>query len=339
MTLGEISLKTNIKRMSTLSLIALVTTILLAAISQSVLLASAQTDVATVIIQPSTGGTTDPASGTYTYANGTQFTFTATPDAGYVFQYWVITGNYTPGHTAQSPSYLIDPDTGQIISAFPRPQVSGIDSLITDVNPLNVSHGYGYTYSYQAVFAPISSATPTPTPTGANANLTATVIIEASVGGTTNPAPGTYEYANGTQFSISATPNAGFTFLYWVISGNFTPGHNAAQASFVLSENGSFVQFPRPDLNGTDALTLTTNPADISHGYGYTYAYQAVFIPTPAATSSPTPTQTAAPTASPSPTPTSAPSGGLGTIYIVAIVVVVIIIIVAIAAVAMRRRK
>ena len=328
------------------SLILLIATMLFIILSQAIIVANAQGDEAVVIIQPSIGGTTDPASGTTTYANGTNFVLTATPDAGYTFQYWAISGNYTPGHITQQPTIIIDPDTGEIIGQVPRVGSTDIDSLTTTVNPLNVSHGYGYTYVYQAVFAPTTEPTPSPI-NGTISNDTAIVIMEPSIGGTTNPSAGTYAYANGTNFVLTATPDAGYTFQYWIVNGNVTPGHiTTGKVSVIYDENGNIIaEIPRQSTEpGTiDSLTFTANPANVSHGYGYTYSYSAVFAPIPVAT--PSPSTTVAPTASPtaaptaSPTPTPASSSGFPTIYVVAIVVVIIIIIVTFAAVMMRRKK
>ena len=44
----------------------------------------------TIIAGP--GGTTDPPPGTYTYENGSVVLATAIPDAGYVFDYWILDG-------------------------------------------------------------------------------------------------------------------------------------------------------------------------------------------------------------------------------------------------------
>jgi hypothetical protein len=318
---------------------------LLAVFCQSIIVANAQSDVATVIIQPSTGGTTDPAPGTYTYANGTNIVLTATPDAGYAFHYWIVSGNATPGHAPGIPNYIIDPDTGDVVGTIPRvPVPTDIDSLVFTTNPANITCGYGYTFQYQAVFTP---ANPTTTPT----NNTAVVIILPSLYGTTSPAPGTYTYDLGSNITLMATPSSGYAFHYWVVSGNVTPSHEPGQPNYIIDpDTGEIIgSIPRPPIpTGIDSLVFTTNPANITCGYGYTFQYQAVFTPavsaspSPSPTASPTPSATASPTPVVTATPTATPestSGGLSMEVIVAIVVVVIIIIVVIAAVMMRRKK
>jgi len=169
--------------MTTVSL-TLLATMLLAVFCQSIIVANAQSDVATVIIQPSTGGTTDPAPGTYTYANGTNIVLTATPDAGYAFHYWIVSGNATPGHAPGIPNYIIDPDTGDVVGTIPRvPVPTGIDSLVFTTNPANITCGYGYTFQYQAVFTPAVSASPSPSPTASptpSATASPTPVVTAT---------------------------------------------------------------------------------------------------------------------------------------------------------------
>jgi hypothetical protein len=101
----------------------------------------------------------------------------------------------------------------------------------------------------------------------AKAQSSITIDVIASVGGTTNPGPGEYTYTQGVNGSavLTATPDAGWEFAYWVYSG-FNPGHG------LLS----------PDENNQ----VSDNPFDVTHNYnteGYVYTYQAVFVPTAAA--------------------------------------------------------
>jgi hypothetical protein len=332
-----------IRKKTTIYLTLLAATLLLAVMSQNAFVANAQTDVANVIIQPAIGGTTNPAAGNYTYPNGTNIIITATPNAGYKFSYWVVSGDLTPGHEGIPDYYYVQNDTG----TYPIvPTFTGLDSLVFSDNPANVTCGYGYTFSYQPVFELVdASALPD----------VAVVVVEPAVGGSislttaegnTTTEPGRYAFPNGTSIKLSATAASGYTFKYWVASGNFTPGHTEAQVTYITDpETGQIIGgFPRPQVTAIDTLTFTTNPVNITCGAGFTFTYQPVFEP--AAAPSPSPTQSASPTATPAPTtpaPTPSPSpaqaGGLPTEWIIAIVVVVIIIIAAIAAVMMRRKK
>ena len=322
----------NLKRATATSMILL--TIVVALAIQGLNVATAQDDIATYIMATSPGGTTTPAPGTTNTApNGTNIVITATPDAGYVFLYWVASGNLTPGHSEGGQTFIIDPDTGEVLIGIPKPPTpTGIDSLAFTANPANITCGYGYTYTYQAIFAPAGGVTPSPSP-GTTGD--AIVVILSSTGGTTTPVPGSYAYPAGHNITLQATPSAGYDFAYWVVSGNATSGHTEPTPTYIIDpDTGEIIGYiPKPPVaTGIDALTFTENPATITCGYGYTFQYSAVFMPVSATTAPPT---TAPPTLSPSPTP--APTDW--TVPIIAVVVIVIIIIIILAAVLMRRKK
>lgn len=84
---------------------------------------------ATVNVLTSTGGITDPSAGTYSFANLTTVTLTATPSSGYSFQNWYIVSSFAGNY-----SY-------------------------TD-NPHSLSVAGGASYSVQALFVPTSTPPP-----------------------------------------------------------------------------------------------------------------------------------------------------------------------------------
>jgi hypothetical protein len=200
-------------------------------------------EAAIVVIAASAGGTTDPEPGTYKYAFAATITLEAMPNSGYRFLYWSISGSYTPGHNQPPINYPVnfeeDPDW---VPDFPPLSEANEDSLTLSQNPLQIVCGYGYTYVYQPVFVPTTTQTPT--------TNVAVVNVLDSVGGSTNPTPGTYTYMEGSTIDLQATPDSGYTFLYWVAVGE--DGH---------------------------PTTLVDNPANIECGYGYTYSYQPMFAP------------------------------------------------------------
>jgi hypothetical protein len=340
-------LNLNMKKTTAITLILLTATLMLASF------ASAQTsNQAIVTILPSTGGSTSPAPGTYNYDNGTTIVLTATPSNGFEFKYWVVSGEFTPGHTSGAANFVTDPNTGEIIQ-LPRPiATGGIDSIVFTANPANITCGYGYTFSYQAVFAPVTGGTPAPSPSPQTSPPTSNdqiINILPSVGGTTSPAAGTHTYTNGQAATLQATANSGFSFHYWIVTGSYTPGHQA-QPQFIPGVTEQVPSVPQNlYLPTQDSLVFSVNPVTITCGYGYTYTYQAVFTPvgdthgnviptaTPPPTAAPTPV-----TATPTPVVTATPVPAAGTDYtwaIVAAVVVIIIIIIVVAAVMMRRKK
>jgi hypothetical protein len=205
-------------------------------------------ETAIVAVIASTGGTSDPAPGTYTYNYGDTITLKATADSGFKFLYWIICGTYTPGHNIPPINYpenaASDPNWAP---TFPSQSTVAQDNLVTSTNPLSIICGYGYTFAYQPVFAPT-------TPTSANEGNDAVVVVLDAIGGSTNPSPGTYRYIDGSTISLAATPDDGYDFVYWVAVGE--DGH---------------------------PTTIDANPTNINCGYGYTYSYQAMFAPSGAA--------------------------------------------------------
>jgi hypothetical protein len=168
------------KKSKVISFALLATLLMIAAQSAAV---NAQSQ-GSIHMLSSIGGTTDPAPGTTSYNDGTTVTLTATPDSGYVFQYWVI--STTAG--------------------------SSIDSA----NPTTLPAIAGVTYDVQPVFQPVQ------VPSGGTlpVNLTdaAIVVILSSSGGTTSPPAGTYALANATSLTLTAKPDQGWTFDHWVIA-------------------------------------------------------------------------------------------------------------------------
>ena len=217
---------------------------------------AAPLETAIVVVAASVGGTTNLAPGAYTANYGDTITLQATASTGYRFLYWSIKGSYTPGHNQPPINYPANVDpTGQEdpddvwVPSFPVASQVGSDSLITSTNPYTVICGYGYTYVYQPVFTPTTPAT---------ATTDAIVMVLDSLGGNTNPTPGTYYYSNGTTINLQATPDSGYSFQYWVAVDK--DGHPTA---------------------------ISDNPTNINCGYGYTYSYQPMFAPS-GATESPT---------------------------------------------------
>lgn len=53
------------------------------------------------------------------------------------------------------------------------------------------------------------------------------LTINPAVGGTTTPPPGNYSYSYATNVTVTAIPDSGYVFDYWIgSSGNFMGGAN-----------------------------------------------------------------------------------------------------------------
>jgi hypothetical protein len=294
---------------------ALLALVLLASMTLLITTVSAQNQ-AVVVIPSSAGGTTSPGPGTYTYNEGETITLTATPDEGFEFAYWVASGSYTPGHEdGVLNEVLIGEETGDPEVTFPRfPAPTGLDALVFTINPLNILCGYGYTYKYQAVFTPVTFTVTPPTPlspdelsyTPGVPAITYDTIVElvSSTGGTTNPSPGKYAFVDLQQITMTAVPNQNFEFQYWVVKGDYLPGHDGGAE--------------------LDSLTFTDNPLTITCGDGYLYSYQPVFTPV----SSPPPTSEPPTTPPPSEEGLIHPPFGLSAEAIIALIAILAIVVV-----------
>jgi hypothetical protein len=160
---------------------------------------NAQTQ-ATVVVLTSIGGTTDPAAGTYNYADGTSVTFTATALTGFVFQEWIVSTDQ--GSNTATDATITIPVTG------------------------------GVTYTFQPIFAPIQ-VPPNGNPI-VDYSTAAIVVVLTSSGGTTSPLPGTYAINDASQLELTATAAEGWKFDHWAITGYPIQG---AHGSFPFTPN------------------------------------------------------------------------------------------------------
>ncbi len=104
-----------------------------------------QTGSATVNILTSVGGTTTPAAGTLTYNIGTIVNFTANPDNGFRFLYWIV--------SASVPNAFSD-----------NPLAYNVATNSCTIQPLFVPNSSNI-ISSTATTTPAPSTTPAPTPT------------------------------------------------------------------------------------------------------------------------------------------------------------------------------
>ena len=252
--------------------LTLLTSLLLLSTSSALIAVKAQGD-ATVVVLDAIGGTVDP-SGTNTYADGTVVTFTATPaDELTVFINWIV--------------------------------VTDAGSYTIDTNPGTITVAGGVTYVVQAYFQ-IAQRVPG-RPVSTDLTNAAIVSVLVSGGGTTTPAPGRYVLGNVETLMLTATPNSGWKFSHWIISGA-TTDHGGAPVN----------------------LVPTDNPYNVNHGYGYEYNYQAVF--TPVGSTVPPPTDG---------TSDGGAAGGMSneTWIIIGLVVVIVVLLIALGVVASKRKK
>jgi hypothetical protein len=84
-------------------------------------------------IETTTGGTTDPAPGTYTYAAGTQVQVTAIPSNGYVFDHWELNGT----NVGTTTTYTVTMNANYVLKAFfktaPTPPTVSISPMTASI--------------------------------------------------------------------------------------------------------------------------------------------------------------------------------------------------------------
>ena len=155
------------------------------------------TDTVTCIyaVNDATMGTTNPAPGTYTYYTGQVLHCVAVPNEGYHLAGWMV--NVTVGDET-----LLD-----TVLNLPFEDFFGLFGGWTVEQGEN-----GYVWSITAIFeggeAPYVPAD----------SVAITYAVNNADWGTINPAPGTYYYAVGDVFSVSATPAEGHELVGWVYS-------------------------------------------------------------------------------------------------------------------------
>ncbi|MEM2779752.1 MAG: PKD domain-containing protein [Candidatus Bathyarchaeia archaeon] len=127
----------------------------------------------------------------------------------------------------------------------------------------------GYTFQYWDVDGTSQGSGVNPitvvmnAPHTATAHYTPTVItyrlkIEATAGGTTNPAPGTYTYAAGTQVQVTAIPSGGYVFDHWELNGT----NVGTATTYTVTMNDNYVL--KAFFKQVPPLTVSISPMSAS---------------------------------------------------------------------------
>ena len=165
-----------------------------------------------------------------------------------VKSHWNLSISSNPGGTTVPVpgEYSYSPGTDASVEAFPNS---------------------GYTFGSWIGDVPAGHETDNPVtiPMDVNKSITADfnmipgnygLTINPALGGTTIPEPGDYAYAPGTEVLITASPDAGNSFLYW--SGDVTSGHeNDNPLSITMDANKSLTpHFSFPSKSWTLMIYL-----------------------------------------------------------------------------------
>ena len=142
----------------------------------------------TLAVNDPTMGTTNPAPGTYYYAEGDLLTVTAVPADGYQLLDWMMTLNYM----GQTMSYSLETN----------------DLTISDTITADFLE---YDLTLTAIFG-TDSIDP-------NADsMLVNIAVNDPTMGTTNPAPGAHYFHVGEQASVVAIPNTGYHLEGWTVN-------------------------------------------------------------------------------------------------------------------------
>ncbi|MBO7489256.1 MAG: hypothetical protein J6T88_03160 [Bacteroidales bacterium] len=140
----------------------------------------------TVAINNPAWGTTTPAPGTYTFAENQEVHFLATPNDGYFVMGWELRATYM----------------GMNI----RDTMFGDNEFYTDFFEIGDASNIVLT----ALFTDDS--------TFDHSRVFITFAVNDPAMGTTDPAPGTYVFSDGEEYTVTAIPNDGYHLLGWTMT-------------------------------------------------------------------------------------------------------------------------
>jgi hypothetical protein len=232
------------------------------------------------------GGTTNPSPGISSHNEDTQVDVTAIADNGYRFDGW--TGDVPAGHENDNPvSITMDSDksvTANFIKQYTLTIASGTGGT-TDPSPGDYIYDEGTQVDVTAIADngyrfdgwtgdvpsgheddnPVSVTMDSDKSITANFIKQYTLTIAATAGGTTDPVPGDYTYDEGTQVTVTATPEANYRFGSW--SGDAS-GTGSTVTITMDSDKSLTANFIRQyTLTIASTSGGTTNPTPGSYTY------------------------------------------------------------------------
>lgn len=226
---------------------------------------TAQTVTIATSSSPSTGGST---SGANTYTNGASVTVSATPNAGFAFVNWTESGS----SVSSSPSYTFTATANRalvanfvqtfVIATSPSPADGGSTSgANTYTNGANVTvtatPNVGFAFvNWTENGTPVSPSASYTFIATANRTLVANFVKSSDITIAASAFPanggsitGAGTYASGTMVTLTAKPNAGFTFVNWTEKG--TSVSTSAGYAFTAITNRTLV------ANFAQSLTIS----------------------------------------------------------------------------------
>ena len=204
--------------------------------AESVLFTPQEVQSFNLTISSSSYGTTQPPPGTHGFPVGAEIEIEAIPNPGCRFDGW--TGDVPSGHENDNPLTVTMDSNKSIGAHFVRQCTLNLYASTggtTDPPPGDYTHdfgtavvitaipdsGYGFSVWTGDVYSSQEDDNPLTLTMYADKSVTAnfipqhTLTIASGSGGTTDPSPGSYDYAPGTEVTITAIPNSGYRFNGW----------------------------------------------------------------------------------------------------------------------------
>ena len=259
--------------------------------------------VHSLIITATAGGSTSPVVGTYNHDEGTSAVVTAIPDASYRFVRWELDGTI---RTENPITVLMNTDYSlrAIFEALPPPPPEKCYLTIVAINgqtdPVPGTYSFNPSASITVTCTPnsgyrfkewlldsvlVSTSTSYTVTMNANHSLVAvseqipppvmhTLFINTTLGGTTYPIPGTYNFLEGTVTGVVPIPNNGYRFVNWILDGQTrtdNPINVTMDADHSLEAVFELLPIPPPEkcyltivaINGQTNPTPNTYEVDV----------------------------------------------------------------------------
>jgi hypothetical protein len=187
-----------------------------------------------LVIQVKGHGSTNPVIGTYSYGEGTEVLVTATPDSGWLFDSWsgeVSHPNLPATIVTVTNDKIVTANFSQIMHSL-TVEANGNGLVSPETGAHSYAEGTGVTITaipdsgwrfdgWSGEVADPELATTTiaidtdKTITANFSQIMHSLTVEADGNGIISPETGAHSYAQGTEVTITATPDSGWRFDGW----------------------------------------------------------------------------------------------------------------------------
>jgi len=195
----------------------------------------------TLTIESATGGTTDPFKKNEKYFDGITVNVTALPSLGYLFDHWLLdssnAGSLNPISIIMSADHALQPVFSWV--GICNLTISATTGGTTNPTPATYSYtngtlveataipDNGYGFHHWDLDGSGNYSNPITVTMDSNHTLTAVfklmhvLNITTTLGGITDPSPGSYLYLEDTAVNVTATPDTKSNFDHWELDGSW----------------------------------------------------------------------------------------------------------------------